>query len=68
MSSELGRPRTYNDMRVSQIRMESSTFEKVRAIATHEGRSMNAQLVFWARAGIAQFEQEHGPIETSYED
>ena len=46
----------------SQIRLEEILFEKVKAIAERELRTMNAQLEYFIRSCIDAYEKENGGI------
>lgn len=45
-------PKPYPDKAVSQIRIDKQLFEKIKAIADRENRSMNAQIEFFLRIAV----------------
>ena len=44
----------------SQIRLEESLYDKVKAIAEKELRSMNAQMEYFIIRAVEQYERENG--------
>ena len=49
-------PKSYPDKAVSQIRIDRQLFEKLRAIAERENRSMNAQIEFFLRIAVDKYQ------------
>lgn len=49
-------PKSYPDKAVSQIRIDKQLFEKLRAIAERENRSMNAQIEFFLRLAVDKYQ------------
>ena len=49
-------PKSYPDKAVSQIRIDKQLFEKLRAIAERENRSMNAQIEFFLRIAVDKYQ------------
>ncbi|HIY12413.1 MAG TPA: Arc family DNA-binding protein [Candidatus Agathobaculum merdipullorum] len=45
------------------FRVDEETLEKLRYVASYEGRSINGHLMYLAREDIRRFEKEHGKIE-----
>ena len=45
------------------FRVDEETLEKLRFVASYEGRSINGHLMYLARENIRAFEREHGKIE-----
>ena len=45
------------------LRVDEETLEKLRYVASYEGRSINGHLMYLAREDIRRFEKEHGKIE-----
>ena len=50
-------PKKYTDKAVSQIRIDVTLFEKLKKIAEQQNRSMNAQIEYFLRIAVAQFEE-----------
>lgn len=46
------------------LRLEPEVMEKLRVIAKDHGRSVNKEIEMLARAHIAAYEAENGPIQT----
>lgn len=46
----------------TQIRLDEEIYLKVKYLAEHEFRSLNAQLEYFIFLGIKSYEKEHGPI------
>ncbi len=44
------------------LRVSPETHQKLRYIATYEGRSINGQTHYLIQKCIREFEKEHGPI------
>ena len=44
------------------LRVSPETHQKLRYIATYEGRSFNGQTHYLIQKCIREFEKEHGPI------
>jgi len=44
------------------LRVDEGLLRKFKCIASREGRSLNAMLLWVIREGIAEFEAQHGPI------
>ena len=42
----------------SQIRLDEELFNKIKYIAHHELRTMNAQMEYYLRAGVEKFEDK----------
>lgn len=49
-------PKSYPDKAVSQIRIDKQLFEKIKAIADRENRSMNAQIEFFLRIAVDRYQ------------
>lgn len=49
-------PKSYPDKALSQIRIDKQLFEKLRAIAERENRSMNAQIEFFLRIAVDKYQ------------
>lgn len=47
---------------VSQIRLDDTAYLKMKAIAERENRSTNAQLEYFVKKCVAEYEALHGPI------
>ena len=47
---------------VSQMRLDETVYKKMKVIAERESRSVNAQLEYFVRMCIAEYEAHHGPI------
>lgn len=47
----------------SQMRLDSGLHAKLKVIAAHESRSLNAQVEYFIKQGIERYERNHGPIE-----
>lgn len=47
------------------FRVDEETLEKLRYVASYEGRSINGHLMYLARQDIRRFEKEHGEIDIS---
>lgn len=47
------------------FRVDEETLEKLRYVASYEGRSINGHLMYLAREDIRRFEKEHGKIDIS---
>ena len=45
------------------FRVDEETLEKLRYVASYEGRTINGHLMYLAREDIRRFEKEHGKIE-----
>ena len=45
------------------FRVDEETLEKLRYVASYDGRSINGHLMYLAREDIRRFEKEHGKIE-----
>ena len=45
------------------IRLPQEMLDKLKYIASHEGRSVNGQVLVFVRQDIVRFEKEHGKIE-----
>lgn len=54
-------PKSYPDKAVSQIRIDRQLFEKLRAIAERENRSMNAQIEFFLRLAVDKYQSSQHP-------
>ena len=52
----------------SQMRFDETLYEKTKIIADAELRSVNAQIEYFMKQGIAAYEREHGPISLPAED
>ena len=50
-------PKPYPDKAVSQIRIDKQLFEKIKAIAEQQNRSMNSQIEFFLRQAVSQYGQ-----------
>lgn len=53
---------------VSQVRLEITSYQKMKIIAKSEGRSINAQLDYFMRKGVEAYERENGEIILSDEE
>ena len=51
----------------SQVRLDEIAYKKMKVIAEREGRSANAQLDFFMRRCVAEYEKIHGPITVTSE-
>ena len=51
-----------------QFRMPENIHAKLKKISQSQLRSLNAQILFFVREGIRQYENESGEIELHYED
>lgn len=47
------------------FRVDEETLEKLRYVASYEGRSINGHLMYLAREDIRRVEKEHGQIDIS---
>lgn len=54
-------PKPYPDKAVSQIRIDKQLFEKIKAIADRENRSMNAQIEFFLRIAVEKYQSSQHP-------
>lgn len=52
----------------SQMRFDETLYKKTKIIAEAELRSVNAQIEYFMKQGIAAFEREYGIIDLSEED
>ena len=52
----------------SQMRFDETLYEKTKVIAEAELRSVNAQVEYFMKLGIAAYEREHGPIDLPREE
>lgn len=55
-------PRKYSNKTVSQVRFDATLFEKIRVVSAEEGRSINAQIEFFAKKGVEAWEAVNGEI------
>ena len=55
-------PKVYADKSVSQVRLDSVLFEKLKYIAKQEARSMNSQFEYFIKMGVQKYESENGAI------
>lgn len=46
----------------TQMRFDEILYEKTKAIANEELRSVNAQIEYFMKKGVEAYEAEHGPI------
>ena len=46
----------------SQVRLDEIAYLKMKVIAERESRSANAQLDYFLKKCIAEYEAQHGPI------
>lgn len=53
---------------VSQVRIDEIAYKKMKVIAERENRSANAQLEYFVKKCVAEYEATHGPIVLSYSD
>ena len=60
-------PKKYTDKAVSQIRIDAVLFEKLKKIAERENRSMNSQIEFFLKLGVARYEAAVGQAQRSDE-
>jgi len=51
----------------TQIRLDEELYSKVKYLAEHEFRSLNAQLEYLIFLSIKNYEEEHGPIQIEEE-
>ena len=58
-------PKAIPNRRNTQLRLDEVAFEKAKAIAAMESRTMNSQFEYFIKAGIQQYEAEHGEISLS---
>jgi len=49
----------------TQIRLDDELFSKVKAISEMEIRTMNAQMEYFLRKGVDQYEKEHGTVKVT---
>ena len=52
----------------SQIRLDETLYEKLKAIAEKEMRSMNSQMEYLLLKGVEQYERENGPTQIRDEE
>lgn len=50
------------DKAVTQVRVDSELYEKLKYIADDELRSINSQIEFFIKRGIEAYEKENGSI------
>lgn len=50
------------------IRMNTELHDKLKYIASYEGRSMSRHILHLITKDVRDFEKEHGPIELSEEE
>ena len=46
----------------TQVRLDETTYQKMKIIAKSEKRSTNAQLEYFMKIGVEAYEAEHGEI------
>lgn len=46
----------------SQVRLDETAYKKMKVIAERENRSTNAQLEYFLKKCVAEYEAAHGPI------
>lgn len=56
-------PKRYANKAVSQFRIDTVVFKKLKAIAAIEKRTMNNQLECFIVESIARYEAQHGPVQ-----
>ena len=54
--------KAYQDRISTQLRIDPNVYEKIKVIADEETRSVNSQMEYFIKKGVAQYELEHGPI------
>ena len=47
---------------VSQVRIDEVAYKKMKVIADRENRSANAQLEYFVKKCVSEYETIHGPI------
>ena len=47
---------------VTQTRLDETAYKKMKIIAERESRSTNAQLEYFVKKCVAEYEAQHGPI------
>ncbi len=50
---------------VSQVRIDETAYKKMKVIAERENRSINAQLEYFVKKCVAEYEAIHSPIALS---
>jgi hypothetical protein len=60
-------PKTQSQI-VFSLRVEEAMYEKIKATADTNRRSINAEILVVLEKYIADFEKEHGPILSEEED
>ena len=66
MAKAVGRPRQQSRYR-TELRLDPALADKLQRVAANESRSMNAQIEYYIRCGIEEYERKHGKIETQEE-
>lgn len=46
----------------TQVRLDETTWRKLKVIAQRENRNANSQLDYFMKKGVAAYEAEHGTI------
>ncbi len=52
----------------TQVRLDETTWKKLKIIAKRENRNANSQLGYFMQKGVEAYEAEHGPISLPDED
>lgn len=52
----------------TQVRLDETTYRKMKVIARLESRNTNAQLEYFMKKGVEAYEAEHGTIFLQPED
>lgn len=52
------------DIKHLSLRIDDKTLKKFKAVCEYEARSANAQLLYFIRKAIAEYEKENGEIDT----
>lgn len=52
----------------TQVRIDKTTYEKMKIIARRENRNANSQLDYFVRKGVEAYERENGEIILSDEE
>lgn len=52
------------DRVATQIRVNETVYQKVKLIAQNESRNTNAQIEYFLKKGVEEYERKNGPIPT----
>lgn len=64
----MARPKLMIDRRISQIRIVSSVWDKVKFLAELDRRTINSEIEFILAQYVEAYEAENGPIEIQSDD